>query len=415
MIWDEARLRELLAGPSMQWLRDRLRRNLECGRPLQGTIVLRSPTPEQCEHVDRMFGRADRSHLGSLSIDVSRLTSVLVGARICDDLAEALAALDGPLRDRAGEARERERAWAELDASVGTRIAGRAWLTKWYRELRSGGLLTRLSRGDAAGAAQLMEDALRAADRWPERGVSLPELAARTAGDAHALDPGRPLGTLLVRAAAAFAELDEWQSADGRRDCWASVGVLCDELSAPVLTLGLGAAGDGLTDRVLRMYFDAGEACSLSLRQLLRQPPRLEHLSGVSVYVCENPAIVAAAVDRLGARSAPLVCTAGYLRGATRLLLRILADGGAHLRVRADFDVDGLHIAGTTMRLPNARPWRFDAATYMTATAGPKLSRDEIPGTPWDPPLSAAMRGRGFGVHEEALLALLLEDLAERP
>jgi hypothetical protein len=109
VIWDEARLRELLGGASMQWLRDRLRRNLECGRSLQGTIVLRSPTPEQCEDVDRMFGRADRSRVGALSIDVSRLTSVLVGARICDDLVEALAALDGPVRDRAGEERENYR------------------------------------------------------------------------------------------------------------------------------------------------------------------------------------------------------------------------------------------------------------------------------------------------------------------
>lgn len=412
MIWDEARLREMLGGVPMQWLRDRIRRNVERGRPVQGTIILRSPTAEQREHVDRMFGRAARSRVGPLSIDVSRLTSVLVEARICDDLVEALAALDGPVRDRAGEERERARAWAELDALAGARIAERAWLTIWYRELRGTGLLARLAHGDPACAGELVDDALRAADRWPERGLSLPELAATIAGDAHALDPGRPLGTVLVRAAAAFGDLDDWQSADGRRDCWGAVGVLCDELSAPVLTLGLGAAGEGLTDRVLRAHLEAGEACALSLRQLVRHRPRFDHLAGTPVFVCENPAIVASAVDRLGARAAPLVCTAGYLRGATRLLLRILAESGARLRVRADFDVEGLHIAAKTLSLPDAAPWRFDAATYLSGTAGPKLTRDEVPATPWDPALRAAMIERRVGVHEEAVLPLLIDDLA---
>ncbi len=412
MIWDEARLRELLGGPATHWIRDRIRKNLERGQSPQGAIVLHSPTQEQQEYIDRMFGRVDRSGGGSLRIDVSRLTAVLVEARICDDLVEALIALDGPVRDRAGEARERENAWADLDAAIGAHIADRAWLTDWYRELRGSGLLTRLAEGDPARARRLLDDALRAADRWPERGVSLPELAATLVGDAHALDLGRPLGSLLVRAAAAFGDLEDWQTADGRRDCWGAVGVLCDELSAPVLTLGLGAAGDGLTDRVLRAHLEAGEACSLTLRQLVRHRPRLDHLAGTPVFVCENPAIVASAVDRLGARAAPLVCTAGFLRGATRLLLRTLVESGARLRVRADFDVEGLHIAGKTLCLPEAAPWRFDAVTYLSGTAGPKLPHAELPPTPWDPALGAAMTERRVAVHEEAVLPLLLDDLA---
>lgn len=411
MIWDEARLRELLGGPATHWIRDRIRKNLERGLSVQGTIVLRSPTPEQRDSIDRMFGRADRSRGGPLSIEVSRLTSVLVEARICNDLVEALTALDGPLRDRAGEAREKERAWADLDAAIGARIADRTWLTNWFHDLRATGLLTRLAHGDPARARVLLDDALRAADRWPERGLSLPELAATLVGDAHALDLGRPLGSLLVRAAAAFGDLDDWQSADGRRDCWGAVGVLCDELSAPVLTLGLGAGGDGLTDRVLRAHLEAGEACSLSLRQLIRHRPRLDHLAGTAVFVCENPAIVATAVDRLGARAAPLVCTAGFLRGATRLLLRALVESGAQLRVRADFDVEGLHIAAKTLCLPDAAPWRFDAVTYLSGTAGPRLPHAELPPTPWDPALRAAMMERRVGVHEEAVLPLLLDDL----
>ncbi len=414
MIWDESRLRALLGDPSIQWLRHRLRRAVENGRPLPRAVVLQAPTESQREHVARLFGRGYRTEDGALSVDVGRLGALLVEARVCDDLTEALAALDGPIPDRAAEARARSAAWEQLDATIDQRLGGRAWAERWYRELRKTGLLMRMARGDASSASALMDAAFGVVDRWPERGVSLPVLAATVAGDAHALDQGRPLGTLAVRAAAAYGDLDEWQSADGWRESWAAVGVLCDELSAPVLTLGLGAAGDGLTDRVLRVHADVGEACSLSLRQLVRHRPRFDHLAGRPVFVCENAAIVATAVDRLASRAAPLVCTAGYLRGATRLLLRVLADSGAHLHVRADFDIDGLHIAAKTLGLPNAAPWRFDASTYASGAAGPKLNREDVPDTPWDPALSAAMRQRRVGVHEEALLPLLLQDLAAR-
>jgi len=44
-----------------------------------------------------------------------------------------------------------------------------------------------------------------------------------------------------------------------RREAWASVGVICDELSAPVLVLNLRASDDGPTSRALRLYADAGE------------------------------------------------------------------------------------------------------------------------------------------------------------
>lgn len=77
-------------------------------------------------------------------------------------------------------------------------------------------------------------------------------------GDAHALDKGRDLGLLCVRAAAALGSLDDWQSADGWRKSWAVAGVLCDELSSPVLTLGLDAICDTLTGRLLRSHHEVG-------------------------------------------------------------------------------------------------------------------------------------------------------------
>lgn len=411
MVRDPARLEALLGGRDAAWLRERLRDAYERTRALPARVSRRDATPEERELVDRLFGRVRSGATGALSVSVAQLEEVLREAAICDALPQALEHLDGPLRDRAAEAAAAANEWERAYEALGAQIGGRAWLAAWLDDLRMRGRLGRMSGGSAERARALVEDALRVVDRFPLGGASLPELAAEAYGDAHALDKDRPLGQLAVRAAARYAGLDDWQSAEGLRECWAAVGVVCDELSAPVLTLNLGAGGAGLTDRVLALYRAAGEACTLSVRQLVRHPPQLDHLAGRRVYVCENPTVVAVSAERLGARCAPLVCTAGQLRAAARVLIRMLAAAGAELRVQADMDIDGLTIAAKSLALPGARPWRMSAADYGQAPAGPPLRREDVPATPWDPALRRAMAARGVGVHEEALLTQLLEDL----
>lgn len=406
---EAARLRALLGVEPAGWIRERLRRAYERDGRFPRRLTKQHADPDERDWVDRLFGRRPTEGV-ALSIDVERLETVLVGGGLCEDLVAALERLDGPLRDRKGEHEAREHAWAVVLATTEARVAGRPWLERWLAELIESGQHKRLSGADPRVSRAQLAAALDLADRFPLAGVALPELAAQHAGDAHALDKGRPLGLLCVRAAAAFGELDDWSTPDGRRESWAAVGVICDELSAPVLTLGLPASGSSLTDRVLRAHRDLGEPCLLGLRQLVRHPPDLSWAEGRDVFVCENPTVVAAAAARLGASSAPLVCTSGHLRAATRVLCRSLARAGARLRVRGDFDVDGLHIAAKTLALPRATPWRMDAETYRSATAGPPL-RSNATDAPWDPALGAAMRERGVAVHEEVLLDELLADL----
>jgi len=408
---DAERLRAVLGVDAAAWVRERLRRAHEREGRFPRRLSKRDAGPDERDWADRLFGRRPTEG-ATLSIDVERLERVIVDGGLCADLVQALETVGGPLRDLAAERRARERAWADVLAEVEARVAGRSWLERWLAQLVEGGQHKRVASGDPARARALIGAALDLADRFPLPGVALPELAAQHAGDAHALDKGRELGLLCVRAAAAFGELDDWTSPDGRRECWAAAGVVCDELSAPVLTLGFPGGGDGLTDRVLRAHHELGEPSLLGVRQLVRHPPDLRWAEGRDVHVCENPAVVAAAAARLGARSAPLVCTSGHLRAATRVLLRALSRAGATLRVRADFDVAGLHIAAKTLALPHARPWRMDADTYRAARAGPTL-RSEPPDTPWDLPLAGAMRERGVAVHEEVLLDELLSDLGD--
>jgi uncharacterized protein (TIGR02679 family) len=158
-------------------------------------------------------------------------------------------------------------------------------------------------------------------------GESLSAFAARVTGRAHALDDGSALGTLATGAARALARLDpqspDESATEARRESWAAVGVLCDELSSTVLTVGL--PGDGsTTGRLLSAASETTEPVWLTLRQLVRSPPRWDEVEMPAVLAVENPSVIAFAADAHRRHCPPLVCTNGQPRAAVMVLLRSL-------------------------------------------------------------------------------------------
>jgi uncharacterized protein (TIGR02679 family) len=400
VIHDAERLRQVLGGPELQWLVRRAWRRLARGQ-IGGAVTLVRATAAQRDAVERLLGR--RAAPGdSVSVRLDDLEALLRQAAICDSLPDALETLAGPLVDARARRQETEAAWAGL-------FTARDRARPWLEELRATGLLRRLARNDLARAGELLQQAREVERRLPARGVPLAELAAAVTGDSHALDAGTPLGTIAVRIAAGPG--GAWDGAEARRDAWAAAGVLCDELSAPVLTLGLRGDGPGLTDRALRLHAEAGEPYRLTTRQLLREPPRLA-LAG-TVYVCENPTVVAAAANRIGAGCAPLVCLEGQPRTAARVLLGLLAAAGARLAYHGDFDWAGIQIGNLVVKRHGAVPWRFFTADYRAARGGRALEGSPVAAV-WDPELQAAMAAGGRAVHEEEVLEVLLGDLADR-
>ena len=215
--------------------------------------------------------------------------------------------------------------------------------------------------------------------------------------------------------AAVWGSAAAWDSAEAWRDAWTSAGVLCDELSAPVLTLNLPGGGETLTDRALRLHAAAGEPYRLTTRQLLREPPAFASTDAArTVHVCENPTVVAAAANRLGAGCAPLVCVEGQPRTAARVLLGLLTAAGVHLAYHGDFDWAGIQIGNVIMRRHGAVPWRFSSVDYRAAEGGRALHGEPVAAL-WDPDLEATMLETGRVVHEEQVLDLLLIDLAGGP
>jgi uncharacterized protein (TIGR02679 family) len=276
------------------------------------------------------------------------------------------------------------------------------------------GLLHRQARATGADPGALLDLSLRFMARLPAGGELLAVLAAEVAGDAHALDAGAPATPLVLRAAARLAGWDAVPAgALGRRNLWAEVGVSCDPLSADVLVLGLRPPGPSRLARALREAADEGEPQRLTLRELRRTA--LAGAGAETLHVCENPGVVAAAADQLGARSAPLVCVEGQPTSAALLLLEAGRVGGARIVFHADFDWAGVRIGNALAARLGARPWRYSAADYLEA-AGSGARGAPLAGKPvesvWDGALGRAMERTGHAVHEEQVVGQLLADLA---
>jgi uncharacterized protein (TIGR02679 family) len=407
------RLRRLLGGEPVAWLVRRARDRLEAGCPLTGTVTLSAATLEQRRAVERLTGRA--AGFGtSLSVSLTEVDRILRDSGTAPGgLAEAVTRLTGPLRDRNRERADLAAAWSAAFASLDAAVNHRDELSPWREWLDTTGVVRRLAP-EPDQARLLLTQVATVLLRLPSRGIPIGRLAAECCGDAHALDDGRPVGTLGLSAVRALAGLPfaAEGSADSRRAAWAAVGVHLDELSSLVLCLGLpGDTRTGL-GRVLASCREAGQPTVLALRQLRCHD---EPLRAARVRMCENPVVVAAAADELGARCQPLVCVGGQPSAAVWRLLELLAAGGAQFDYHGDFDWGGVRIARTVLQRVNWRPWRYDHQAYKAAaSAAHPLTplAGEPAATPWDPELASAMRHRNVRIEEELTLDLLLQDLS---
>lgn len=406
---DLPRLRRLLGGSDLAWLVARVRRRLEYEEPLTGSVSLANPGEAERAAAERLLGRPP-GRGKSLSVPLEAVDELLRHSGTSPaGLAAAVTALTGAVTPRREAVRRESDAWRHAYAPLEELCAGRTELSHWYGQLRAGGLVKRLTSGpeDAAGLLAGLAAVLRA---LPAPGTELAVFAARTCGDAHALDSDRRLATLALNAVRALAGTPAGTGAERRRQAWASVGILTDELSSTVLALGLPGDASSSTGRALAALHGAGQPAVLTLRQLRRDPPAA--FAPAVVSVCENPTVVSAAADRLGGACPPLVCTQGQPGAAAVALLRRLVEAGCTLRYHGDFDWGGVRIANALLRRVPWRPWRYTAADYRATVPG---AGGRLAGTPvtaeWDPELGDAMARTGVRVEEESQLEDLLGDL----
>lgn len=410
------RVRDHLGGAQYEALFRAVRRRLEDA----GDVPARSVTLNGLSEAQRA-AVADLHGWSTLPGSRVRISLPVLDARLRESvvaagLVDVVQALGGPLADRRAErvaaVRGEEQLWTA--AAGHAAIASHSELAEWLEQVRSRGLLRRVARAAAVDDGRLLRQALEVVARLPAPGVPLSVLAAETTGDAHALDRGGPLATLVLRAAAMLAG---WPKVPSslllRRRLWAEVGVLCDPLSSQVLVFGLIGDGTSRLGRQLLECAEAGEPRRITLREIALAPDLL--VRGAHVLVCENPVVVAAAADRLGRHSAALVCTEGIPSTAALELLRRVRRSGASIGFHADFDWAGIRIGNLLATQAGAVPWRFAAGDYRRAIAAIPDAvqlRGTLARAAWDGDLDEVMRGTGRAVFEEQVLECLLDDLS---
>lgn len=398
----DSRLLRLLGGETLASLRARLRQRLECG--VTGTFRLGGLNSAERHALASLLGRRART-ADSMTLDIGELDAALRHAGVAATLREALERLDGPIVDRKAERTALQAQWQALRERCTDER-----LTAWIGQARGMSLLKRLGRSPGA-AGKILDAAQAVLGKLPAAGTPRSRLAAEVPGDAHGLDSGRPVASVVLAAlrweSAEAADDEMLANDDGARDVWASAGVLVNELARPALFLNLPVA-EGFQAPA------PGEPGYVSLRALLRSPPRWD-VAGRHIYVCENPNLIAIAADALGARCAPLVCTDGMPGAAQRTLLFQLARAGARLQYHGDFDWAGLKIGNWVVRACGAQPWRYGAADYLTAIGrlavpGRNLGAESVEAD-WAPGLAQAMHTDGRAIDEEAVAAILIRDL----
>lgn len=392
-------LSDHLRGPPFSRLFLQIRKRLERDPDAleRGKTQLKNPTLDERQAIEGLLGRRFTGRTVTVSLsDVDQHLRDGTGS----GLIEWMTRLHGPLRDKPSEEAARQDAIHEALHRVDrSPLASEPWFAEWVVDLKSGAL-TRLFGTEALS---LLHYAVQILEALPAKQLPIALFASDHAGGTKALD-GTPLERLCLRALALRAGLPRPKNAEERRSLWEQFGVYPDDLAANVLVLNVPAIGHGVLDKTLRLAHAEGLPLRLTLHQLVRHPPSLE---ASPVFVCENPAILRMAAERLGPRCAPLIATEGRPNTAFWRLMDLLP---GPVRARGDFDKEGLEIAHAVLTRTRGTAWRYDTSTYLSARGTNRLLPETLPATPWDLDLSNAMAGEAR-VEEEEILCLLLGDL----
>lgn len=429
MSGDRTGLDRLLGTPATGWLVARVRSRIPAADgPLAGVVRLAEPTEEQRQAVRRLVGPPRRAGAG-LSVDLAMVEEVLRRGPWPAGLADAVETLTGPVVDRRAERERDAAAWER--AGAGLRGVARPGFAEWWERWRAAGNLKRAARAEAerSGAAPgpavaggLVDTVAAVLAELPASGEPLAVLARRATGDAHGLDPSRPLGRLAVAVVGACFSPEAGELST--RDAWAAAGVVLSNVASTVLSLGVpgmtgaGSAAGRATAAALEAMRAARTPLVLTLDQV-RSGGVAPLPADAVIHACENPTVVEVVAARWADSPCPaerpvLVCTWGQPSTAVVELLQVLTSDGAGCRYHGDLDWAGLRIATALRAKVGWEPWHYSAADYRSAVAAEPRSR-ALTGaqaeSSWDPELAQLMAATGLAIEEEAVAEELAADL----
>lgn len=384
------------------------------GSVLQGTFSLANSTEEERRSYARLLRLSKPLDRPKLRYDLERIRAALSNQGIAVEWLQLLEALRGAIPPELVLNLEARRAWSNFWPWAESHVAAQSFphACEWLNTLRKDGSLVRQSRDQCQVATDRLTVACGVLSQLPAGDEPLASVAARLCGNSHALDTNSPLASLVLKCLALQRGVPVPERSEDRRKLWESFGVVCDDVSAPVLTFNLGLIGSSWITRLISEATDACQPLYLSNRMVATAD-----WSSVGypthVFVCENPTILSLAANRLQHACPPMVCVNGEPRSTSRSLLSRLRAGGSILWYHGDFDWPGIAIASRLMSELGARPWLMSAKDYEFAISL-GLTRD-LSGDPletlWDPALSQAMQSRKKAIDEEALAEAMMQSM----
>lgn len=263
-------------GPEYRRLLAAARSSLErTGGALAGRVSVRDPDDAERKAVIGITGVHISAGTKRMTVMLATLDAAVRRGAGCG-LAELLAALGGPLRDRPAETSSLATARGELVSIVSAShlYETSTWFRDWLGDMRRDGTLTRM-----APQPEILRQAVRvleylSAGRAASTAapIALPALAVRVTGDTKALNHGTALATVVLRALALNAGTARPESAAERRELWDQAGVVVDDLASRVLVLDVAAEGDGLGAWITSAA-RYGTPFQVTLHQLTAQAP----------------------------------------------------------------------------------------------------------------------------------------------
>ena len=247
------KLRALFSASGWSRFIDALVQYRDRGQSLPAAVTLPGPSEDERRHHARLLRLPTPSSAGALRYELAKIAAALQSAELPADWAEILTVLRGPIAAEKLAAQVARQSWQEFWPQAAATLDQHPFPAdrEWLESLRRDGALKRLSKGDATLAAQWVERGARLLHALPlPEDQPLTSVAARYGGDSHALDPGSALSTLVLRGLALRLAQAAPSRSDERRELWTAFRVVCDELSAPVLTFNLALNGDTLLSRL---------------------------------------------------------------------------------------------------------------------------------------------------------------------
>jgi uncharacterized protein (TIGR02679 family) len=405
---DYTKLERMLGAEPLRPLIRKLDRRLAKMPEIAGHVTLKNPSDETREAVTALLGLPPKV-AGPVRVSLVKLEQTIRESGAASDLATAMTHLLGR---KPRHPDEWQSAWRVI---AQTKLVPTAAMD-YFRDICSNGVLRRAARDSLEEGQRILQSlAACIAAIPPDEPTPLPVFAAHILGDSHALDIDRPVCALLLRTISKTNESTIPVTKENHRQLWSEVNIIQDELSSTVLVLNLPTDGSGLLGRMLAEHAAIGEPCRVTFRQLRKHDLSLAD-STPTIFVCENPSILAAAASQLGPRSRPLICIEGQPSHASTKLLATCKKAGARLFYHGDFDRAGLQIAAQVLNRFAAEPWRMSARDYRDGVGRSRLSFEgPVPPTPWDLDLAGEIEQHRKALLEESVIETLLEDLARKP